>query len=161
MWNKAFLDRRPRDIQPRDLLAAPPFSLRLPENYYSQSQKSRASIISRSPRFRQGRHQSQHLVPRVRGLIAHQDSCCTGWENFDLLARMLIWRPCFPLSFLQIFIFENNIYYRSTVESRSIRLVSSGKEGSIFNGLSDWLYEGKSPEGQGRFDLRRTPLPRP
>ncbi|XP_075872195.1 A-type potassium channel modulatory protein DPP6 isoform X2 [Nelusetta ayraudi] len=40
-----------------------------------------------------------------------------------------------------IFIFENNIYYRSTVGSRSIRLVSSGKEDVIFNGLSDWLYE--------------------
>nr|XP_023679388.1 dipeptidyl aminopeptidase-like protein 6 isoform X2 [Paramormyrops kingsleyae] len=40
-----------------------------------------------------------------------------------------------------IFIFENNIYYRATVESRSIRLVSSGREGVIFNGLSDWLYE--------------------
>ncbi|XP_068604393.1 A-type potassium channel modulatory protein DPP6-like [Brachionichthys hirsutus] len=40
-----------------------------------------------------------------------------------------------------IFIFENNIYYRSTVESRSIRLVSTGKEGVVFNGLSDWLYE--------------------
>eukprot|EP00063_Salmo_salar_P062088 XP_014036923.1 PREDICTED: dipeptidyl aminopeptidase-like protein 6 isoform X2 [Salmo salar] len=40
-----------------------------------------------------------------------------------------------------IFIFENNIYYRSTVESRSIRLVSTGKERVIFNGLSDWLYE--------------------
>ncbi|GAA6068178.1 dipeptidyl aminopeptidase-like protein 6 isoform X1, partial [Tachysurus ichikawai] len=42
-----------------------------------------------------------------------------------------------------IFIFENNIYYRATVESRIIRLVSTGKEGVIFNGLSDWLYEGK------------------
>ncbi|XP_047667407.1 dipeptidyl aminopeptidase-like protein 6 isoform X1 [Tachysurus fulvidraco] len=40
-----------------------------------------------------------------------------------------------------IFIFENNIYYRATVESRIIRLVSTGKEGVIFNGLSDWLYE--------------------
>ncbi|XP_053540229.1 dipeptidyl aminopeptidase-like protein 6 isoform X3 [Ictalurus punctatus] len=40
-----------------------------------------------------------------------------------------------------IFIFENNIYYRSTVESRTIRLVSTGKEGVIFNGLGDWLYE--------------------
>uniref|UniRef100_A0A3Q2CW50 A-type potassium channel modulatory protein DPP6 n=1 Tax=Cyprinodon variegatus TaxID=28743 RepID=A0A3Q2CW50_CYPVA len=40
-----------------------------------------------------------------------------------------------------IFIFENNIYYRSKVESRSIRLVSTGREGFIFNGLSDWLYE--------------------
>ncbi|KAB5587222.1 hypothetical protein PHYPO_G00010630 [Pangasianodon hypophthalmus] len=40
-----------------------------------------------------------------------------------------------------IFIFENNIYYRSTVGSRTIRLVSTGKEGVIFNGLGDWLYE--------------------
>uniref|UniRef100_A0AAR2JD57 A-type potassium channel modulatory protein DPP6 n=1 Tax=Pygocentrus nattereri TaxID=42514 RepID=A0AAR2JD57_PYGNA len=40
-----------------------------------------------------------------------------------------------------IFIFENNIYYRATIENRSIRLVSTGKEGVIFNGLSDWLYE--------------------
>ncbi|XP_068196102.1 A-type potassium channel modulatory protein DPP6-like isoform X2 [Antennarius striatus] len=40
-----------------------------------------------------------------------------------------------------IFIFENNIYYKSTVESRAIRLVSTGKEGVIYNGLADWLYE--------------------
>ncbi|XP_033856078.1 dipeptidyl aminopeptidase-like protein 6 isoform X2 [Acipenser ruthenus] len=40
-----------------------------------------------------------------------------------------------------IFIFENNIYYQSNVNSRAIRLVLSGKEGVIFNGLSDWLYE--------------------
>ena len=45
---------------------------------------------------------------------------------------------------VQIFIFENNIYYRATVESRSIRLVSTGKEGVVFNGLPDWLYEGKT-----------------
>lgn len=48
-----------------------------------------------------------------------------------------------PSVLAQIFIFENNIYYRSEVKSRSIRLVSSGKEGVIFNGLSDWLYEGR------------------
>ena len=47
------------------------------------------------------------------------------------------------LSFsVQIFIFENNIYYRATVESRAIRLVSTGKERVVFNGLADWLYEG-------------------
>lgn len=50
----------------------------------------------------------------------------------------------FSVWLLQIFIFENNIYYRSTVESRSIRLVSTGKEGVIFNGLSGWLYEGNN-----------------
>lgn len=45
---------------------------------------------------------------------------------------------------VQIFIFENNIYYKSTVESRTIRLVSTGQEGIVFNGLADWLYEGKT-----------------
>lgn len=45
--------------------------------------------------------------------------------------------------FSQIFIFENNIYYRTSVESRALRLVSTGKEEVVFNGLADWLYEGK------------------
>ncbi|XP_075037356.1 inactive dipeptidyl peptidase 10 [Mixophyes fleayi] len=40
-----------------------------------------------------------------------------------------------------VFIFENNIYYRPDVKSSSLRLTSSGKEGIIYNGLSDWLYE--------------------
>ncbi|XP_075687132.1 LOW QUALITY PROTEIN: inactive dipeptidyl peptidase 10 [Rhinoderma darwinii] len=40
-----------------------------------------------------------------------------------------------------LFIFENNIYYRPDVRSSSLRLTSSGKEGIIYNGLSDWLYE--------------------
>ncbi|XP_072432337.1 A-type potassium channel modulatory protein DPP6 isoform X3 [Chiloscyllium punctatum] len=40
-----------------------------------------------------------------------------------------------------IFIFENNIFYQLKVSSRAIRLVATGKEGVIFNGLSDWLYE--------------------
>ncbi|KAM9308848.1 A-type potassium channel modulatory protein DPP6 [Gastrophryne carolinensis] len=40
-----------------------------------------------------------------------------------------------------IFIFENNIFYKMNADSRPIRLVSTGKEGVIFNGLSDWLYE--------------------
>ncbi|XP_064018903.1 dipeptidyl aminopeptidase-like protein 6 isoform X6 [Pogoniulus pusillus] len=41
-----------------------------------------------------------------------------------------------------IFIFENNIYYCAHVGKQAIRVVSTGKEGVIFNGLSDWLYEG-------------------
>lgn len=43
---------------------------------------------------------------------------------------------------LQIYIFENNIYYQSDVRSNSLRITSSGMEGVIFNGLTDWLYEG-------------------
>lgn len=45
-------------------------------------------------------------------------------------------------STLQIYIFENNIYYQSDVKSNSLRLTSSGKEGVVFNGIADWLYEG-------------------
>nr|XP_061799258.1 inactive dipeptidyl peptidase 10-like [Nerophis lumbriciformis] len=40
-----------------------------------------------------------------------------------------------------IYIFENNIYYQSTVQSSSWRLTSSGQDGVIFNGIADWLYE--------------------
>ncbi|XP_006636323.2 inactive dipeptidyl peptidase 10 isoform X1 [Lepisosteus oculatus] len=40
-----------------------------------------------------------------------------------------------------IYIFENNIYYQSDVKSNSLRLTLSGKEGVIFNGIADWLYE--------------------
>lgn len=43
---------------------------------------------------------------------------------------------------LQIYIFENNIYYQSDVRSNSLRITSSGMDGVIFNGLADWLYEG-------------------
>ncbi|XP_037645724.1 inactive dipeptidyl peptidase 10-like [Sebastes umbrosus] len=40
-----------------------------------------------------------------------------------------------------IYIFENNIYYQTDVQSSSWRLTSSGQEGVIYNGLTDWLYE--------------------
>ncbi|XP_008283867.1 inactive dipeptidyl peptidase 10-like [Stegastes partitus] len=40
-----------------------------------------------------------------------------------------------------IYIFENNIYYQSDVKSNSLRITSSGMEGVVFNGLTDWLYE--------------------
>lgn len=59
-------------------------------------------------------------------------SCCllgSGWADGSF----------FP----QIYIFENNIYFQSDVQSSSWRLTSSGQEGIIFNGIADWLYEGK------------------
>uniref|UniRef100_A0A665UXF0 Dipeptidyl-peptidase 10 (inactive) n=1 Tax=Echeneis naucrates TaxID=173247 RepID=A0A665UXF0_ECHNA len=40
-----------------------------------------------------------------------------------------------------IYIFENNIYYQTDVQSSSWRLTSSGQEEVIFNGIADWLYE--------------------
>uniref|UniRef100_A0AAV2K0Y0 Uncharacterized protein n=1 Tax=Knipowitschia caucasica TaxID=637954 RepID=A0AAV2K0Y0_KNICA len=40
-----------------------------------------------------------------------------------------------------MYIFENNIYFQTDVQSSSWRLTSSGQEGIIYNGISDWLYE--------------------
>ncbi|XP_029980044.1 inactive dipeptidyl peptidase 10-like [Sphaeramia orbicularis] len=40
-----------------------------------------------------------------------------------------------------LYIFENNIYYQTDVHSSSWRLTSSGQEGVVFNGITDWLYE--------------------
>ncbi|XP_069554833.1 inactive dipeptidyl peptidase 10-like [Brachyistius frenatus] len=40
-----------------------------------------------------------------------------------------------------MYIFENNIYFQTDVQSSSWRLTSSGEEGVIFNGIADWLYE--------------------
>ncbi|KAK7939025.1 hypothetical protein WMY93_002351 [Mugilogobius chulae] len=40
-----------------------------------------------------------------------------------------------------MYIFENNIYYQTDVQSSSWRLTSSGLEGIVFNGIADWLYE--------------------
>ncbi|KAJ8255209.1 hypothetical protein GJAV_G00202300, partial [Gymnothorax javanicus] len=40
-----------------------------------------------------------------------------------------------------VYIFENNIYYQPDVRGNSLRLTSSGKEGLVYNGIADWLYE--------------------
>ncbi len=50
----------------------------------------------------------------------------------------------FFLSVTQIYVFENNIYYQADVQSSSWRLTSSGQENIVFNGITDWLYEGKT-----------------
>lgn len=55
---------------------------------------------------------------------------------------MYVSTPSFSFLSPQIYIFENNIYYQSDVRGNSLRITSSGMEGVIFNGLSDWLYEG-------------------
>lgn len=75
-----------------------------------------------------------------------------AWGNYVFIAehsfissKMLVFS--LHLSYpIQIYIFENNIYYQPDVKSSSLRLTSSGKEGIIFNGIADWLYEGKLDE---------------
>ncbi|CAL8295129.1 unnamed protein product [Lota lota] len=85
----------------------------------------------------------QHLHKDIGGPVAHLMAAVETWNLNPPEVRnaQLQYAGWGPHGQQLIFIFENNIYYRSTVESRSIRLVSTGKEGVVFNGLSDWLYE--------------------
>ncbi|KAJ8390509.1 hypothetical protein AAFF_G00103060 [Aldrovandia affinis] len=38
------------------------------------------------------------------------------------------------------YIFENNIYYQSEVSISALRLTSTGREGLVVNGVTDWIY---------------------
>lgn len=67
--------------------------------------------------------------------------CIHCWTSIYVYQNVLF--SLHPSYLIQIYIFENNIYYQPDVKSSSLRLTSSGKEGIIFNGIADWLYEGK------------------
>uniref|UniRef100_A0A4W5N9X1 Inactive dipeptidyl peptidase 10-like n=1 Tax=Hucho hucho TaxID=62062 RepID=A0A4W5N9X1_9TELE len=41
----------------------------------------------------------------------------------------------------QAYVFEGDIYYQPAMTSKPLRLTSTGREGLVVNGLSDWMYE--------------------
>uniref|UniRef100_W5LB56 Inactive dipeptidyl peptidase 10-like n=1 Tax=Astyanax mexicanus TaxID=7994 RepID=W5LB56_ASTMX len=40
-----------------------------------------------------------------------------------------------------VYVFENDIYYQSEAASPAMRLTTTGKDGLVVNGLTDWTYE--------------------
>uniref|UniRef100_A0A8C4SAE4 Uncharacterized protein n=1 Tax=Erpetoichthys calabaricus TaxID=27687 RepID=A0A8C4SAE4_ERPCA len=46
-----------------------------------------------------------------------------------------------PLGNQLVYIFESNIYYQQDTSSSALRLTSTGRDGIVLNGVSDWLYE--------------------
>ncbi|XP_051781010.1 inactive dipeptidyl peptidase 10 isoform X2 [Erpetoichthys calabaricus] len=46
-----------------------------------------------------------------------------------------------PLGNQLVYIFESNIYYQQDTSSSALRLTSTGRDGIVLNGISDWLYE--------------------
>ena len=42
-----------------------------------------------------------------------------------------------------VYVFENDIYYLPKVTGDAIRLTYTGSEHTVFNGVPDWVYEGK------------------
>uniref|UniRef100_A0A8C7ZUI7 Dipeptidyl peptidase like 10 n=1 Tax=Oryzias sinensis TaxID=183150 RepID=A0A8C7ZUI7_9TELE len=81
-------------------------------------------------------------VKQVSTLFPHMETL-EVWElNPPEVANSILQYAAWGVQGQQlVYIFENNIYYQSDVESNSLRLTSSGKEGVIFNGITDWLYE--------------------
>ena len=46
--------------------------------------------------------------------------------------------------FLQVFVYENNIYYQDDPASglEPVQVTQTGQSQLVFNGIPDWLYEG-------------------
>ena len=46
--------------------------------------------------------------------------------------------------YFQIYVQENNIYYLKDIKSEdSLEITTDGEIDQIYNGIPDWLYEGK------------------
>ena len=45
---------------------------------------------------------------------------------------------------VQVFVSENDVYWMESIERpNAVRITSNGKKRIMFNGIPDWVYEGK------------------
>lgn len=44
---------------------------------------------------------------------------------------------------LQAYVWNNNIYIKASPTAAPVQITSNGEENKIFNGIPDWVYEGK------------------
>lgn len=58
-----------------------------------------------------------------------------------------------PVGRSLVAVVQNDLYYIQDVSVRgqAKRLTTTGKPGLIFNGVPDWLYEGKYPKNELHF----------
>lgn len=49
----------------------------------------------------------------------------------------------FVTFYIKVFVLGNNLYYQSGPDSPARQLTFTGDEKFIFNGATDWLYEGQ------------------
>lgn len=45
--------------------------------------------------------------------------------------------------YFQVYVYENNIFYVPNVNDTHYQVTTTGVDGVIFNGVTDWLYGGK------------------
>lgn len=46
-----------------------------------------------------------------------------------------------PVGSSFVYVLENNIYYQSKVDGKSVQITTNGVPGIIYNGVPDWVYE--------------------
>lgn len=57
---------------------------------------------------------------------------------------LLQWATWGPTGNSLVFVYDNDIFFKSDVKSnRTSRITKTGKPGLVYNGVPDWLYEGK------------------
>ena len=44
---------------------------------------------------------------------------------------------------MQAFVWENDVYVKTSPTAKAIQVTSNGKHNKILNGIPDWVYEGK------------------
>ena len=44
---------------------------------------------------------------------------------------------------MQVFVYGNNVYYQKDPHATATQLTVTGDAKLIFNGVADWLYEGR------------------
>lgn len=64
-------------------------------------------------------------------------------KSATLLSLTMDWLT--SVSVCQAYVFDGDIYYKPSVTSNALRLTSTNQEQNVVNGLSDWIYEGRSP----------------
>lgn len=63
---------------------------------------------------------------------------------FDFIFQHLLWLAQWgPVGNSLVFVKDNDIYYKPSVAESAVRITTDGSE-NIFNGVCDWVYEGKS-----------------
>lgn len=55
-------------------------------------------------------------------------------------AQVVVWAP---VGSALAFVVGNDIYYRPEATAPSVRITNTGVQDTIYNGVPDWVYEGK------------------
>ncbi|CAH4036499.1 unnamed protein product [Pieris brassicae] len=61
-----------------------------------------------------------------------------GVTEANALLQNFRWAPSGP-GFA--FVYENNVYYQSNLTNEPVQISTNGKQGIIYNGVPDWVYE--------------------